>query len=52
MAEKRTAEKSAELKFTKEQLAASKEFVDHRDLVNALLEDGKRLDQFKKGKVK
>lgn len=47
--------------YTKEQLVASKRYVDRRDLVSALLEPGKAytlnevdmlIDKFMKGKVK
>lgn len=48
-------------KFSKEQLVASKKYSLHRDVLNALLEDGKvftfdevdqKLNDFLKGKVK
>lgn len=49
-----------EIKFTKEQLAASQKFAGDRDLVHALLEEGeytvseveKKIKQYKKGEVK
>lgn len=53
--------KEAAPTFTRDQLAASKRYATRRDLVNALLEDGKRytlaevdekIETFKKGKVK
>jgi spore coat polysaccharide biosynthesis protein SpsF (cytidylyltransferase family) len=53
--------KDSEPAFTKEQLVASADFRDQRDLVAAVLEDGKSytkgqaedlVDRFMKGKVK
>lgn len=54
------AKKSAAPTFTRDQLAASKRYAAQRDLVNALLEDGrqytlaevdKKIEAFQKGKV-
>ncbi len=50
-----------EPRFLKEQLLASKRFQDRRDIVDALLEDGKlytvatveeKIENYRKGKVK
>lgn len=52
---------TAEPRFSKEQIAASKRYCNQRDLVDALLEDGKRyafaevdglIEKYRKGKVK
>lgn len=55
------AQEAAAPTFTRDQLAASKRYATRRDLVNTLLEDGRRytlaevdekIEKFKKGKVK
>lgn len=52
---------TAAVAFTKEQLAASKKYAKRRDLIGALLEDGKTyttkevdalIEKFMKGKVR
>lgn len=59
--EKTTEEKKAESKFTKEQILSSSKYARRRDLLNAVLEDGKlytakeadkAITDFMKGKVK
>lgn len=54
-------EKPAEKKFTKEQILASKKYADRADLLSVLIKDNekcaltevdKRIEDFKKGKVK
>lgn len=56
-----TESERAEPKHTKQQVLASARYKDRRDLVSALLEDGRRytvaevdrmVDQFMKGKVR
>lgn len=58
--ENETKEKKSELRFSKEQIAASSKYRSRKDLVNALLENGKTytieevdimIDKFMKGKV-
>ena len=53
--------KSREQMFTKEQIAASQRYADRKDLVNAVLADGKKytfqdvektIESYMKGKVK
>jgi len=55
------AEKNMECVFTKEQLKASQKFANRKDLLEVLLEDGKKypvakveqmIDKFMKGKVR
>lgn len=54
-------EKTGERRFTKAQLMESHRYAEQKDLINALLEDGKtytlkqvdtQIDKFLKGKVK
>lgn len=61
MSEKKTVTKESELKFTKEQIVNSKKYIEHSDIVRALLEDNKTytikevdniIEKFRKGKVK
>lgn len=58
---KKNVEKTNEPVFTKETLVKSKRFKDNRDIVSALLEDGKeysiaevegKITEYMKGKVK
>ena len=60
--EKTTTEKTASASvFTKEQIVKSKRYADKRDLLNAVLDNGKKytfvevdniINNYKKGKVK
>lgn len=56
-----TAEKTAEPKFSREQIVASEKYCNHRDLVEALLDEGKKytyeavdklIENYKKGQVR